>query len=115
VTPIWLADKQAWKDVIVPKPYPREFRDDAVRVARDREDGATLDRVAADFGIHPMTFTKWMRQADIDEGNKPGTTRSESDELRELPRRNRWGRRDPFRTSPATTSTTLRSPVPFIR
>jgi transposase len=77
------------KDVIVPKPYPQEFRDDVVRVARNREEGVTLDQVAADFGIHPMTLTKWMRQADIDEGNKPGTTRSESDELRELRRRNR--------------------------
>ncbi len=73
----------------MPKPYPQEFRDDVVRVARNREEGVTLDQVAADFGIHPMTLTKWMRRADIDEGNKPGTTRSESDELRELRRRNR--------------------------
>jgi transposase len=73
----------------VPKPYPQEFRDDVVRVARNREEGVTLEQVAADFGIHPMTLTKWMRQADIDEGAKPGTTRSESDELRELRRRNR--------------------------
>ncbi|MGW5755896.1 IS3 family transposase [Nocardia rhamnosiphila] len=73
----------------MPKPYPQEFRDDVVRVARNREEGVTVDQVAADFGIHPMTLTKWMRQADIDEGTKPGTTRSESDELRELRRRNR--------------------------
>ncbi|MFI9538078.1 IS3 family transposase [Nocardia fusca] len=73
----------------MPKPYPQEFRDDVVRVARNRGEGVTLDQVAADFGIHPMTLTKWMRQADIDEGAKPGTTRSESDELRELRRRNR--------------------------
>ncbi|MFI9536876.1 transposase [Nocardia fusca] len=73
----------------MPKPYPQEFRDDVVRVARNREEGVTLDQVAADFGIHLMTLTKWMRQADIDEGNKPGTTRNESDELRELRRRNR--------------------------
>ncbi|KAB1651642.1 transposase, partial [Pseudoclavibacter chungangensis] len=25
----------AWKDGIVPKPYPTEFRDDVVRVARN--------------------------------------------------------------------------------
>lgn len=74
---------------IVPKPYPQEFRDDVVRVARNREDGVTLDQIAADFGIHPMTLSKWMRQADIDEGNKPGTSRSESAELRELRRRTR--------------------------
>ncbi|MGY2093528.1 transposase [Nocardia gipuzkoensis] len=73
----------------MPKPYPQEFRDDVVRVARNREDGVTLDQVAADFGIHPMTLSKWMRQADIDEGKKPGVSSSESDELRELRRRNR--------------------------
>lgn len=71
---IWLAGRRAWKDVIVPKPYPREFRDDVVRVARNRDEGVTLDQIAADFGIHPMTLSKWMRQADVDEGVKPGAT-----------------------------------------
>ena len=66
-----------------------QFREDVVRVARQREDGVTLDQIAADFGIHPMTLSKWMRQADIDEGNRPGTSSDESAELRELRRRNR--------------------------
>jgi transposase len=78
-----------WKDVMVPRPYPREFRDDVVRVARNREDGVTIEQIAADFGIHPMTLTKWMRQADVDDGAKPGRSTSESGELRELRRRNR--------------------------
>jgi len=73
----------------VPRPYPREFRDDVVRVARNREDGVTLEQIAADFGIHPMTLSKWMRQADIDDGAKPGASRTESAELRELRRRTR--------------------------
>ena len=73
----------------MPKPYPQEFRDDVVRVARNREDGVTLEQIAADFGIHPMTLTKWMRQSDTDEGGKPATTTGESAELRELRRRNR--------------------------
>jgi transposase len=71
-----------WKDVVVPRPYPREFRDDVVRVARNREDGVTIEQVATDFGIHPMTLTKWMRQADIDDGAKPGISRPDSAELR---------------------------------
>jgi transposase len=71
----------------VPKPYPKEFRDDVVRVARNREDGVTLEQIAADFGVHPMTLTKWMRQAEIDDGNRAGTTRSESAELRDARRR----------------------------
>lgn len=71
----------------MPKPYPREFRDDVVRGARNREDGVTLEQIAADFGVHPMTLTKWMRQADIDDGVKPGATTSESAELRDARRR----------------------------
>ena len=39
----------------MPKPYPQEFRDDVVRVAQAREEGVTLEQIAADFGIHPMT------------------------------------------------------------
>lgn len=71
----------------MPKPYPREFRDDVVRVARHRSNGVTLEQVAADFGIHPMTLSKWLRQADIDDGNRPGFTTTDSDELREARRR----------------------------
>ena len=73
----------------MPKPYPQEFRDDVVRVARHREQGVTLAQVAKDFGVHEMTLNKWMRKADIGDGNRPGATASESAELRDLRRRNR--------------------------
>ena len=71
----------------MPAPYPQEFRDDVVRVARAREDGVTLAQIAKDFGIHEMTLSKWMRQADIENGEKPGATRAESAENRELKKR----------------------------
>lgn len=73
----------------MPKPYPREFRDDVVRVARNRDDGVTVEQVAKDFGVHPMTLFKWLRQADVDAGTTPGVSSSESAELRELRRRNK--------------------------
>ena len=79
----------SWEDVAVPKPYPQEFRDDVVRVARGREPGVTVEQIAKDFGVHPMTLFKWLRQADVEAGEKPGVTRSESGELRELRRRNK--------------------------
>lgn len=69
------------------KPYPEEFRQDVVRVARNRGPGVTVEQVATDFGVHPMTLWKWMRRADIDDGAKPGTTGQESAELREARRR----------------------------
>ncbi len=71
----------------MPKPYPREFRDDVVRVARARESGVTLAQIARDFGVHEMTLTKWLRQAAVDDGERPGTSTSESAELREANRR----------------------------
>lgn len=73
----------------MPRPYPQEFRDDVVRVASSREEGVTIEQIAADFGVHPMTLTKWMRRADVDEGVKPGKSSSDAGELRELRRRNR--------------------------
>ena len=74
----------------MPRSYPSEFREDVIRVARNREPGVSIDQIAHDFGIHPMTLSKWLRRADIDDGNRPGQSRTESAELRELRKRNRY-------------------------
>ncbi len=71
----------------MPKPFPREFREDVVRVARGRESGVTLEQIANDFGVHPMTLQKWLRRADVEEGAKPGAARNDSAENRELRKR----------------------------
>jgi transposase-like protein len=46
-----------------------------------------VEQIAKDFGVHPMTLFKWLRQADIDEGVKPGASGSDSAELREARKR----------------------------
>ncbi|MGV9968098.1 transposase [Streptomyces olivaceus] len=72
----------------MPEPYPKEFREDVVRVARNREPGVTLEQIAADFGVHPITLSKWLRRADTDEGGaKPAPVSGESAELREARKR----------------------------
>ncbi|MEU0471913.1 transposase [Streptomyces olivaceus] len=72
----------------MPKPYPREFREDVVRVARSREPGVALEQIAADFGVHPITLSKRLRRADTDEGGaKPAPVSGESAELREARKR----------------------------
>ncbi|MDN5805784.1 MAG: transposase [Brevibacterium aurantiacum] len=73
----------------MPQPYPKEFRDDVIRVALDRDSKTTIGQIATDFGVHEVTIAKWLRQAEVDAGNKPGNTTDESAELREMRRRNR--------------------------
>ena len=73
----------------MPKPYPREFRDDVVAVAQRRESGVTIKQVADDFGISETCLQNWLRQAEVEAGRKPGMSSSDSAELRELRRRNR--------------------------
>lgn len=71
----------------MPKAFPIEFRRDVVAVARRGE--ASLAQIAKDFGISESCLHRWLKQADIDDGVRPGVTSQESVELRELKRRNR--------------------------
>jgi transposase len=71
----------------VPKPYPREFREDVVRVARNRDAETTLARIAKDFGISESCLTGWMKKADIEDGAKPGLTDVDRAENRDLKKR----------------------------
>ncbi|HHT8842834.1 TPA: transposase, partial [Burkholderia cenocepacia] len=70
-----------------PKPYPKEFRDDVVRVARNREPGQQLKQIAADFGISESCLTNWLKRADVEEGHKPGTTADQNADLRDAKKR----------------------------
>ena len=71
----------------MPKPYPKEFRQNVVEVARAREAGTTLKEIAKDFGISEWCLTNWIAIADRQDGSKPATAVSESGELREAKRR----------------------------
>lgn len=71
----------------MPKPFPREFREDVVRVARNRGPGVTVEQIAADFGIHATTLGNWLKAADVEDGIKPGVTGVQSQENRALRRR----------------------------
>ena len=69
----------------MPKPYPKEFRDDVVAVARKGE--APLSQIARDFGISEGCLHNWMKKADVEDGARPGPTAAESAELREAKKR----------------------------
>jgi transposase len=72
---------------VLPAPFPPEFRRRAVELARER--ARPVAQIAAGLGISESGLRRWMAQADIDEGNRPGLTTAEVEELRRLRRENR--------------------------
>ena len=71
----------------MPKPYPREFRDNVVAVARRGR--APLTQIAKHFGTSETCLSNWLKEAGIEVGNRPGLTVKDSQQVRELKRRNR--------------------------
>jgi transposase-like protein len=71
----------------MPRPYPQEFREDVIRVARTREPDIRLKDIAKDFGISESCLNGWLKSADVEDGIKPGVTDAEHAENRELRKR----------------------------
>ncbi len=69
----------------MPKAYPKEFREDVIRVARTSD--APLRQVAKDFGVAESCLRRWVRKAELAEDPQAPVV-SESGELRALKRRN---------------------------
>ena len=100
--------------------YPQELRERATRMALEaRRDPATargaIKRIADQLGVHPEALRTWVRQAEIDEGARTGTTSEDARRIAELERENRELRRvnEILRTASATSS--VPSPVKFRR
>jgi transposase-like protein len=66
---------------LMPNAYPSEFRRDVVAVAMNREPRVTLEKIAADFGIHPITLSTWLKRASVEDGVRPGIRSAESADL----------------------------------
>jgi transposase len=70
-----------------PKKYPDELVARGVRLAL--ESGRPIAQIAADLGMHPETLRKRVRQAEADQGLRPGLpTTSEREEIKQLRREN---------------------------
>jgi transposase len=72
---------------IMPKAFPKEFREDVIRVYRDSD--ASLAQVAKDFGISPSCLKRWITIDDRKSSTSSPAARAanESDALREASKR----------------------------
>jgi transposase len=68
----------------MPRAHPPEVRQRAVELARLRE--KPTSQIANDLGISDSCLRSWIRQADIEDGRRPGVTQDEHAELIELRR-----------------------------
>jgi transposase len=74
--------------------YTRAEKEQAVRMVRAlREElgttKGTVKRVADQLGYGVESVRSWVKQADIDAGDAPGTTSAEQARIRELEQENR--------------------------
>ena len=81
-----------------PRKYPQELRDRALRMVLEvREQSGqrmgAIARVADQLGVHREALRTWVRQAEIDQGQRPGTSTADRQRIAELERENRELRR----------------------
>ena len=77
------------------KTYPRDVRERAVALVFEQvktgqygSQWEAICSVAAKVGASSETLRKWVRQAEVDAGARPGSTSEESAELRRLRQEN---------------------------
>jgi len=76
--------------------YPPELRERAVRlVAETRKEDSQLSlnaavvRIGQRVGVNSDTLRGWCKQAEIDAGERPGTTTSDAARIKQLEAENR--------------------------
>ena len=84
-----------------PRKYPEEVRDRAVRLVRDLVEDpqesttvtAACRRVGEQLGINTDTLRNWVKQVQVDDGERPGVTTSDRARIAALEREVRELRR----------------------
>jgi transposase len=74
-----------------PRKYPQELKDRAVRLvfelrSENQSKRGAIAQVGAQLGINPETLRNWVKQAEIDAGQRPGTSTTDAQRIAELER-----------------------------
>ena len=88
--------------------FSPEVRERAVRLGREHRGEypslwSAVESIAPKIGCVPQTLLEWVKRAEVDAGERPGTTTAEAQRLKELERENKELRRanDILRTASA--------------
>ena len=78
----------------MPKKYPSEQRERAIRMVMDRLEEypspwAAAQALGPKLGVGPETLRKWVVQAQVDQGSRPGPSSEELAEIKRLKAENR--------------------------
>lgn len=64
--------------------YPPEFKAEAIRLIRSSD--RSISQVAKELGVSGNSLRNWVKQAEIDRGEREGLTTEEHEELKRLRR-----------------------------
>lgn len=72
-----------------PKKYSDELRERATRMALDAiavegQRMGVIRRVAGQLDVHPEALRTWVKRAEVDAGDRPGTTSKDAARIAEL-------------------------------
>jgi transposase len=84
--------------MVAQRKYPDELRDRAVKMVleireRDGKGHGEIARVGRQLDVHPEALRSWLKQSEIDKGERPGTTTEDKQRIAELEREVRELRR----------------------
>jgi transposase len=68
--------------------YTEQFKAEAIQLARSSPE-RSIRQLAYELGLADQTLRNWIKQAEIDRGEREGLSTQEREELRRLRRENR--------------------------